>query len=154
MERWVDYSSNEIHTNTDCYSFLVDVANSRILSPLSKQRTHPIGRTLPSKYVHHLSKATLRILISHQIFDIPSRKSEAFEERVAYLKKHMSKIPQVNVVEHTMCNSRDHLLATLKDVERDGGEGVMLRQPGSEYEGKRSSSLLKVKVSYLVRFRI
>ncbi|KAF8600119.1 DNA ligase/mRNA capping enzyme [Ceratobasidium sp. AG-I] len=86
--------------------------------------------------------------ITFQIFDIPSRKSEAFEERVAYLKQHLSKIPQMEVVEHTMCKSRDHLLATLKDVERDGGEGVMLRQPGSEYEGKRSSSLLKVKTFY------
>lgn len=89
----------------------------------------------------------------HQIFDIPSLKSEAFEERIAYLKKHLSKIPQVHVVEHTLCKSRDHLLATLKDVERDGGEGVMLRQPGSEYEGKRSSSLLKVKVSCLTYSR-
>ncbi|KAF8754731.1 DNA ligase [Rhizoctonia solani] len=83
--------------------------------------------------------------ITFQIFDIPSRGSEPFEERVTYLKKHFQNIPQVNVVEQTMCKSRDHLLETLKDVEHDGGEGVMLRQPGSEYEGKRSSSLLKVK---------
>ncbi|KAF8747479.1 DNA ligase, partial [Rhizoctonia solani] len=86
--------------------------------------------------------------ITFQIFDIPSRGSEPFEERVTYLKKHFQNIPQVNVVEQTMCKSRDHLLETLKDVEHDGGEGVMLRQPGSEYEGKRSSSLLKVKTFY------
>ncbi|KAG9084988.1 hypothetical protein FRC07_013489 [Ceratobasidium sp. 392] len=86
--------------------------------------------------------------ITFQVFDIPSRSSEPFEERIAYLKKHLSKIPQVNVVEHTMCKSRDHLLETLKEVERDGGEGVMMRQPGSEYEGKRSSTLLKVKTFY------
>ncbi|CEL62034.1 DNA ligase (ATP) [Rhizoctonia solani AG-1 IB] len=86
--------------------------------------------------------------ITFQIFDIPSRGSEPFEERIAYLKKHFQNIPQVNVVEQTMCKSKDHLLETLKDVEREGGEGVMLRQPGSEYEGKRSSSLLKVKTFY------
>ncbi|EUC59263.1 ATP-dependent DNA ligase domain protein [Rhizoctonia solani AG-3 Rhs1AP] len=86
--------------------------------------------------------------ITFQIFDIPSRGSEPFEERVAYLKKSLRNIPQVCVVEQTMCKSRDHLLETLKDVEREGGEGVMLRQPGSEYEGKRSSSLLKVKTFY------
>ncbi|KAG9094737.1 hypothetical protein FS749_011933 [Ceratobasidium sp. UAMH 11750] len=86
--------------------------------------------------------------ITFQIFDIPSRGSEPFEERVAYLKKHLSNIPQVNVVEHTMCKSREHLLETLKEVERDGGEGVMMREPGSEYEGKRSSTLLKVKTFY------
>ncbi|KAG8790304.1 hypothetical protein FRC12_012216 [Ceratobasidium sp. 428] len=86
--------------------------------------------------------------ITFQIFDIPSRGSEPFEERVAYLKKHLSNIPQVNVVEQTMCKSREHLLKTLKEVERDGGEGVMMREPGSEYEGKRSSTLLKVKTFY------
>ncbi|KAB5590871.1 ATP-dependent DNA ligase [Ceratobasidium theobromae] len=86
--------------------------------------------------------------ITFQIFDIPSRGSEPFEERVAWLKKNLKDIPQVNVVEQTMCQSRDHLLETLKDVERQGGEGMMLRQPGSEYEGKRSSSLLKVKTFY------
>ncbi|KAG8731647.1 hypothetical protein FRC11_003089 [Ceratobasidium sp. 423] len=86
--------------------------------------------------------------ITFQIFDIPSRGSEPFEERVAYLKKSFQNIPQVNVVEQILCKSKDHLLKTLKDVERDGGEGIMLRQPGSEYEGKRSSSLLKVKTFY------
>ncbi|KAG8744002.1 hypothetical protein FRC10_010981 [Ceratobasidium sp. 414] len=86
--------------------------------------------------------------ITFQIFDIPSRGSEPFEERVAYLKKHFSNVPQVNVVEQTMCKSREHLLETLKEVERQGGEGVMMRQPGSEYEGKRSSTLLKVKTFY------
>ncbi|CAE6454620.1 unnamed protein product [Rhizoctonia solani] len=86
--------------------------------------------------------------ITFQIFDIPSRGSDPFEERVAYLKKHFQNILQVNVVEQTMCKSKDHLLETLKDVEHEGGEGVMLRQPGSEYEGKRSSSLLKVKTFY------
>ncbi|KAJ1305172.1 hypothetical protein OPQ81_000203 [Rhizoctonia solani] len=86
--------------------------------------------------------------ITFQIFDIPSRGSEPFEERVAYLKKNFRNIPQVHVVKQTMCKSKDHLLETLKDVEHEGGEGVMLRQPGSEYEGKRSSSLLKVKTFY------
>ncbi|CUA73313.1 DNA ligase (ATP) [Rhizoctonia solani] len=83
--------------------------------------------------------------ITFQVFDVPSRGSEPFEERVAYLKKTLRDIPQVHVVEQTMCKSRDHLLETLRDVEREEGEGIMLRQPGSEYEGKRSSSLLKVK---------
>lgn len=51
-----------------------------------------------------------------------------------------------------MCKSRDHLLETLKEVESDCGEGVMMREPGSEYEGKRSSSLLKVKVGRYTPF--
>ncbi len=33
----------------------------------------------------------------------------------------------------------------LKDILKDKGEGLMLRQPGSEYQGKRSKTLLKIK---------
>lgn len=36
----------------------------------------------------------------------------------------------------------------LGEVEKKGGEGLMLRKPGSLYEGKRSSTLLKVKSFY------
>jgi DNA ligase-1 len=39
----------------------------------------------------------------------------------------------------------DHLRQELARVEALGGEGLMLRQPGSRYESGRSSSLLKVK---------
>ncbi|CAF5116936.1 unnamed protein product, partial [Rotaria socialis] len=33
-------------------------------------------------------------------------------------------------------------------VNAAGGEGIMLRKPGSRYENKRSSTLLKVKTFY------
>lgn len=38
------------------------------------------------------------------------------------------------------------MLAELKKVLDLGGEGLMLRQPGSYYQGGRNSTLLKVKV--------
>ncbi|QRV78606.1 ATP-dependent DNA ligase [Ceratobasidium sp. AG-Ba] len=96
----------------------------------------------------HWQKITFQAGPIFFIFDIPSRSTEPFEERIDYLKKNLANIPQVNVVEHTMCKSREHLLETLKEVERQGGEGVMMRQPASPYEGKRSSTLLKVKTFY------
>lgn len=43
------------------------------------------------------------------------------------------------------CESSADLIEELASVERAGGEGLMLRQPGSRYERKRSSTLLKVK---------
>lgn len=43
------------------------------------------------------------------------------------------------------CKGKEHLDATLKSVLALGGEGVMLRQPRSKYENKRSNNLLKVK---------
>ena len=37
----------------------------------------------------------------------------------------------VKIVEHTITQSKDHLLGMLKDVEKLGGEGLMIRKPGS-----------------------
>jgi len=46
---------------------------------------------------------------------------------------------------HERCQGVDHLKKELARVEALGGEGLMLRRPGSQYEAGRSSSLLKVK---------
>lgn len=61
---------------------------------------------------------------------------EPFEDRQDWLQKnfkargpHFQK--HVVVVEQTKAESRDHVLATLKEVESEGGEGLMLRKPGS-----------------------
>jgi ATP-dependent DNA ligase len=51
-----------------------------------------------------------------------------------------------------MCNNRQTLVvngedvsAKLTEIEEQGGEGLMLRQPKSSYIGSRSGTLLKVK---------
>ena len=75
-------------------------------------------------------------------------------------------LKHVVVVEQTQAMSRDHVMDLLKDVESKGGEGLILRKRGSyaclsssyvmtrpsdlilrQYEGKRSSTLQKIKVS-------
>lgn len=43
------------------------------------------------------------------------------------------------------CKGRDHLKKMLAEVEKVGGEGLMLRQPGSSYVHARCRQLLKVK---------
>ena len=43
------------------------------------------------------------------------------------------------------CDGTDHLRKELARIESLGGEGLMLRQPGSLYEAGRSHTLLKVK---------
>ena len=77
------------------------------------------------------------------MFDVPSMGVKPFEERIEYLhatftKKETeqgteseSKTKHVIVVEQTQAESREHVMAMLKDVESNGGEGLMLRQPGS-----------------------
>jgi DNA ligase 1 len=46
---------------------------------------------------------------------------------------------------HQRCRDHEHLRSELARVEALGGEGLMLRQPGSPYIAGRSTSLLKVK---------
>jgi len=97
--------------------------------------------------------------ITFQIFDIPSMGKEPFEDRVDWLQSNFkSGAPHyqkhVVVVEQTKAESRDHVLATLKEVESEGGEGLMLRKPGSTYEGIRSSTLQKIKTFYDAEARV
>ena len=39
----------------------------------------------------------------------------------------------------------------LIDVVDKGGEGLVLREPGSLYQGGRNMSMLKVKVRFLIK---
>lgn len=80
------------------------------------------------------------------VFDAPTH-GGAFEARMRYLDDLLgrAKAPYVQCLGHQPCRDTDHLRAELDRVEALGGEGLMLRQPGSLYVAGRSSSLLKVK---------
>jgi DNA ligase-1 len=80
------------------------------------------------------------------IFDAPAHGSP-FEVRLRYLHDLLSPrgLEFISVLEHHPCRDTDHLLAELDRVETLGGEGLMLRQPGSLYVAGRSATLLKVK---------
>jgi hypothetical protein len=74
------------------------------------------------------------------VFDAPTQ-SGNFEERLAYVRDCVTKCSSkhVQMLEHQQCRGVDHLREELTRVEALGGEGLMLRQPGSLYES------LKVK---------
>ncbi|KAJ3720399.1 hypothetical protein C8R42DRAFT_86826 [Lentinula raphanica] len=92
--------------------------------------------------------------ITFHVFDIPSLATQPFEARMDRLKKLFApgigshKSDHVVVVKQEIATSKQHVLDKLKEVESLGGEGLMLRKPGSLYEGKRSSTLLKIKSFY------
>lgn len=83
--------------------------------------------------------------VTFMVFDIPSSGDQPFEKRMELLNQVCAGIPQVRVVEQTKFTEANSMPDLLKAVEALGGEGLMLRQPGSKYIGKRSSTLLKVK---------
>ena len=83
--------------------------------------------------------------VHFMVFDAPQAKG-AFEERMQFLRATLPEGNQfVRVVAQERCHDVAHLLAERDRVVRSGGEGVMLRQPGSAYEPGRSATLLKVK---------
>lgn len=83
----------------------------------------------------------------YMVFDAPSTKYR-FETRLEYAKKVIRESKVCRAVDHIECQGKDHLFKALANVTAVGGEGLMLRKPGSLYEYKRSGTLLKVKNSF------
>lgn len=52
------------------------------------------------------------------------------------------------MLEHIVCTGKDHLEKKMDEVIANKGEGVMIKDPNSKYEHKRSEKLLKVKRFY------
>jgi DNA ligase 1 len=80
------------------------------------------------------------------VFDAPAA-SGGFEERLDFVRRCLDK-HRPNYArrhDHIVCGGVRHLNEELNRVTALGGEGLMLRQPGSLYEAGRSRTLLKVK---------
>jgi DNA ligase-1 len=80
------------------------------------------------------------------VFDVPASPAP-FEARLEDLRRVVEEAqsPYVKWHPHERCRDTGHLREELARVEALGGEGLMLRQPGSLYEAGRSPTLLKVK---------
>ena len=83
--------------------------------------------------------------VHFMVFDAPKAKG-TFEERVKFLQATVATENQfVKLVVQYRCESAAHLIGERDRVVGLGGEGLMLRKPESEYEPRRSPTLLKVK---------
>lgn len=80
------------------------------------------------------------------VFDAPAALG-GFEERMKFLKETLASgaAKWAQILPHEACKSVEGLRAELKRIEALGGEGLMLRQPGSKYHVGRTAALLKVK---------
>ena len=85
-------------------------------------------------------------LVRFRAFDAPTF-AGTFEDRVARVESLLTPIgsPYLIAHEHLLCEGTDHLRRELARIEEAGGEGLMMRKPGSAYEVGRSETLLKVK---------
>jgi DNA ligase-1 len=94
---------------------------------------------------------TLRYLV----FDAPKH-GGTFEERLAHMREVVGqdKLQYASAHPHEVCRDVAHLRTELARVEALGGEGLMLRKPGSKYEAGRSHTLLKVKTFHDAEARV
>jgi DNA ligase-1 len=84
--------------------------------------------------------------VKYLVFDAPEA-AGPFEDRLQFLADGVGhwQSPFAKLHEHALCRGLDQLVAELDRVTQLGGEGLMLREPGSHYERTRSTTLLKVK---------
>ena len=83
--------------------------------------------------------------VRFMVFDAPQAKG-TFEQRMEFLQATLPMENQfAKPVPQSRCQGTAQLLAERDRVVREGGEGLMLRKPESEYDPRRSPTLLKVK---------
>ena len=85
-------------------------------------------------------------VLKYVVFDAP-KEGGGFEARMERLQEWFGdeRCDYAQLHPHQLCVDADHLKAELDRILALQGEGLMLRKPGSSYEGRRSSTLLKVK---------
>ena len=114
------------------------------------------GRGLFQKCVSIVKKQANKVvpddykLLTYLIFDAPTHGGK-YEDRMKWLQENISQDDDkcfATVVGIKKCEGLAQLKQYLADVNKVGGEGIMLRKPGSHYEHKRSTTLLKVKTFY------
>lgn len=80
------------------------------------------------------------------LIDIPDRHAGPFEQRQLVLRRLFlaGMGPRVQVIPQTLCPGAGVLEQALDLVLAQGGEGLIIRQPGSPYVHARSALMLKV----------
>lgn len=86
------------------------------------------------------------------IFDHPTNDPIPYEERMKLLHSNVVQTCRIIIVEFFTVNDMDTLQKKYEDIIENGGEGIMLRKPGSLYDDRknktkvnRSRNLLKMK---------
>jgi DNA ligase-1 len=89
------------------------------------------------------------------VFDAPEYKG-AFESRIKRAQEVISANPRLYralgakafVLPFWVCEGRKHLLVKLDEIVDAGGEGIVIRKPGSMYTFGYSDTLLKIKKKF------
>ena len=84
--------------------------------------------------------------IKLHVFDVPKAAGNLYQ-RLAVLQSWLEAHPEapIAVIRQIPARDRAHAQTFLKEIEAQGGEGVMLRTPNHPYAAGRSNQLLKLK---------
>lgn len=84
--------------------------------------------------------------VRYVVFDAPTLE-KPFEARQEFVRECVAASRSAYTLAHGQqrCHGLNNLRTELARLEALGAEGLMMRQPGSKYEGGRSATLLKVK---------
>ena len=84
--------------------------------------------------------------ISYNIFEVPNA-SGGLKSRLRQLQQYIGdhSLSHLKLIQQVICKNKKHLQQQLKLIEQKGGEGLVLRNPYSQYETGRSLNALKVK---------
>lgn len=80
------------------------------------------------------------------VFDVPQASGNLYQ-RLSVLEKWLKQHPRapITLIRQIPAKNNAHAQTFLKQIEAQGGEGVMLRHPDTPYRSGRSSHLLKLK---------
>ena len=86
------------------------------------------------------------------VFDVPNASGNLFERLKTledYLKEHPT--PYIKIIQQIPIRDKTHLFEYLHEIEGKKGEGIVLRNPNSPYERKRSTQIFKVKKALMMK---
>ena len=84
--------------------------------------------------------------IGYHVFEVPNAPGGLLQ-RLNRLREFLAdkSIPQIHIVSQTPVSGHTALMERLRTVETLGGEGLVLRNPDTDYETGRGPNALKVK---------
>jgi DNA ligase 1 len=86
--------------------------------------------------------------VQYMVFDIPHLSDRPYVERRNQLEALINDgFPSIRLSVVTTVLHHDHLIELYTSYVEKGAEGIILREPTSKYETKRSKLLLKMKIS-------
>jgi DNA ligase-1 len=86
--------------------------------------------------------------VQYVVFDAPTCEAIPLEARLKRAAE-LADAAKVSFATNAICQGPDHALAEMNRAQLAGGEGIVLKRPGSYYSFDRSSDWLKVKPAHV-----